>query len=191
MVEAVVVGGGLAGLATAWRLRQAGVDVVVLEAKERVGGRLLTVTGAGVPVDAGGSWVGPGQDAVLGLLKELDIGLVPQHVDGLNLLRVDGRTYRYRGDIPKLGLLRLADLGHAQWSLDRMARRLGPPPWSGGLAQRLDARTLRGWMDRHVRTGTARTVLEVATAASFACRPEELSLLAFAVHVGARAGCPR
>src|SRR5438045_1732689 len=58
--DALVVGGGLAGLVTAWNLRSRGFRVGVLEAKDRVGGRLLlqTTTG-GVTVDGGGSWVGP------------------------------------------------------------------------------------------------------------------------------------
>jgi monoamine oxidase len=51
----VVVGAGIAGLAAASRLRRAGIPCVVLEARDRVGGRLHTVDLAGVPVDLGGS----------------------------------------------------------------------------------------------------------------------------------------
>jgi polyamine oxidase len=53
----VVVGAGIAGLAAASRLRQAGIDAVVLEARDRIGGRLHTVDLAGTPVDMGGSWI--------------------------------------------------------------------------------------------------------------------------------------
>ena len=53
----VVVGAGIAGLTAASRLRKAGVPCVVLEARDRVGGRLHTVDLAGVPVDLGGSWI--------------------------------------------------------------------------------------------------------------------------------------
>ena len=53
----VVVGAGIAGLAAASRLRRAGIPCVVLEARDRVGGRLHTVDLAGVPVDLGGSWI--------------------------------------------------------------------------------------------------------------------------------------
>src|SRR5262245_13865193 len=53
----VVVGAGIAGLAAASRLRQAGIDAVVLEARDRVGGRLHTVDVAGTPVDMVGSWI--------------------------------------------------------------------------------------------------------------------------------------
>jgi monoamine oxidase len=53
----VVVGAGIAGLAAASRLRGAGIDCVVLEARDRIGGRLHTVELAGTPVDLGGSWI--------------------------------------------------------------------------------------------------------------------------------------
>lgn len=183
-VDVAVVGAGLSGLVSAYRLHQAGAEVVVLEAKNRVGGRLLTSSvRAGVGVDSGGSWVGPRHEAVLALLDEFKIELVPQFTDGVNLLRVRGRTYRYEGDVPRLRPHEMLDLARAQWLLDRMATRLGSPPWSGGFAAKLDERSLEAWMRRHVRTAATRLVLEVATAASFGCRPGELSLLAFAAQV--------
>jgi phytoene dehydrogenase-like protein len=53
----IVIGAGIAGLATANALTQAGVDCVVLEARDRLGGRLHTVDLAGWAVDLGGSWI--------------------------------------------------------------------------------------------------------------------------------------
>lgn len=188
-LDVVVVGGGLAGLTTAWMLRSRGFNAVVLEAKDRVGGRLLLqTTSGGVTVDGGGSWVGPMHTEVIKLMETFGLHRVPQYSDGENLLRLRGRTVRYRGDIPRLNPFALLDVGRAMGTLDRMARRLGPPPWNDSASQRLDAQTVASWMDRHVHTAAGRLVITVATAASFCCRPEELSLMAFAAHVGGAGG---
>jgi polyamine oxidase len=53
----VVVGAGIAGLAAASRLRRVGIECLVLEARDRIGGRPHTIDLAGVPVDLGGSWI--------------------------------------------------------------------------------------------------------------------------------------
>lgn len=55
--SAVVVGAGIAGLTAARTLTDAGVECVVLEARDRIGGRLYTLDLAGTPVDLGGSWI--------------------------------------------------------------------------------------------------------------------------------------
>ena len=70
MAEVVVVGAGFAGLAAARELSRLGRDVVVVEGRDRVGGRSYTGSVGGVPVDFGATFVGPTQDAVLALAAE-------------------------------------------------------------------------------------------------------------------------
>ena len=53
----VVVGAGIAGLTVANALAHGGIECVVVEARDRIGGRLHTVDLAGSPVDLGGSWI--------------------------------------------------------------------------------------------------------------------------------------
>jgi monoamine oxidase len=74
----VVVGGGLAGLHAAWRLHAAGVDVVVLEASDRVGGRTWSAALAdGTVVERGGEFIAPTDGCLRGLCEELRLELVP------------------------------------------------------------------------------------------------------------------
>jgi monoamine oxidase len=188
-LDVLVVGGGLAGLTAAFHLHSKGLAVAVLEAKERVGGRLVLQTGTeGLVVDGGGSWVGPQHVEVLELLDRFELHRVVQYNEGAHLLRLSGRTRRYRGDIPRLNPIALVDVGLTIWALDRLARRLGPAPWDETVVARLDAQTLGSWLDGHVRTKAGRLVITLATAASFCCRPEELSLMAFLAHVGGAGG---
>ena len=85
-VDVVVVGAGFAGLTAARRLQQEGRSVVVLEARDRVGGRILNHTFAdGTIVELGGQWVGPTQDRVLALADELGVGTFPSYEQGDNL----------------------------------------------------------------------------------------------------------
>jgi hypothetical protein len=133
-VDVVAVGAGLAGLVAARELLGAGLSVLVLEARERVGGRLLNHTlQNGAVVELGGQWVGPTQDRVLALAEELGVGLFPTYVQGEHILAVDGAVKRYGGDDFALPEDALADVVRAplRFSVDPGALRVlvpeGPP----------------------------------------------------------------
>src|SRR5215208_6704534 len=92
----VVVGAGLAGLSAARELRAAGRDVVVLEARDRVGGRTLNEPiGDGKVVEIGAQWVGPTQDRVLALIRELGLETFHTYVAGKNVFERGGNLSRY------------------------------------------------------------------------------------------------
>lgn len=76
-MKVIVVGAGLGGLAAARALEEAGASVVVLEARERVGGRVWSTTmGNGVAVERGGEFIFDGYDELFRLAAELGLELV-------------------------------------------------------------------------------------------------------------------
>lgn len=190
--DVIVVGAGMAGLTAADRLTAAGRSVLVIEARERVGGRVLNeAPDAAAPeqvVEIGGQWLGPTQTRARTLAARLGLQLYATHTDGANLLeRRDGGLLRYRGTIPRINPVVLADIGQAQTRLDRLARRVPlQAPWRAPHAGHQDAVTLGTWLRRNVATRTARELLTVAVRAVWACEPHELSLLhaLFYLHSG-------
>ncbi len=176
--DVVVVGAGLAGLTVASRLERAGCAVVVLEARGRVGGRVLNQElGDGLVVDVGGQFVGPTQRHVLGLAAELGVPTYPIFTDGLTVLEIGGRRHAYR-KVPRLGPAQLADAGRAIVALERLARRVSvQAPWQAAGADAADSRTLADWARRNVRTRLGRFAIEAFSQGVLACEPGEVSLL--------------
>ncbi len=188
--DCIIIGAGAAGLSAARQLSRNGKRVLVLEARDRVGGRTYTQTAqCGMPVDVGGQWLGPGQNRALALAAELELSLWPQPQHGRNLLRLRGKLSSFSGNVPALSLFSLLDLQINIWRLEAMARRiLAEAPHNSAQAADWDRITFAQWMHRHVRSRRTRAMFHAATHAVLATEPEEISMLQFLFYLRSAGG---
>jgi monoamine oxidase len=190
-VDVVVVGGGFAGLVAAADLQATGRTVVVLEARNRVGGRTETVRLAGADLEVGGQWTGPGQDQLAALAAELGVPTYPQPAagDGVVLLP-DGTAVRSpEGLMGAMDPEAFRQFAEAMAAMDDLAATVPPAaPWQTPDAEALDATTLESWLRQRISAAQARTALRVTVRGIFATDPANLSLLHALFYVAAAGG---
>ena len=193
--DVVVVGAGIAGLTAARRLAQAGLDVRVLEARNRVGGRTFSHEFApGSIAELGGTWIGPTQDRVIALVKELGLTLFDQNYAGESTYIARGKRSTFR-EKPPLGAvpldpLTLPDLAVSGAWMDHIAREIPVgKPWLAPDAAALDQMTMETWLRKRTLNVLGETVKTefAAYEALFGAEPREMSAL-FALHYIACAG---
>ena len=171
--EVAVVGAGIAGLIAASRLADRGVDVVVLEARDRVGGRVWNTEIGGEANELGGQWVAPYQSAMHALLDDLGLELFPSFRDGAHVyIDPSGRSHRYEGHDAPLGAESERAFAEAETKLDALAKELDPEaPWAHPDARELDSITFEAWLRRGVADPIAQDLLRSWLAGGFLAKP--------------------
>jgi monoamine oxidase len=187
--DAIVVGAGLAGLTAARKLAAAGKSVILLEAQNRVGGRTLNEDiGGGKIADLGGTFIGPTQDHVAALVKELGIGTFPTYNAGNNVfVGSDGRRETFASNTPIFGTapadpVVAPDIVSVVAQLDQMASELDVnQPWTHQNAGLWDSITLDSWIRQNTPDqGNNKDFMDLVSAATepiFGAEAREISLL--------------
>jgi monoamine oxidase len=179
-LDVVVLGAGLAGLSAARDLQRAGADVLVLEARDRVGGRVTqTRLSDGRLVQLGGEVVGPGHTGYAQLVDELGLTLEPAFtaVAGEDTWAlVDGVFVG--GPESWLGADDMASYERVESRFAALARTVDPrDPWSHPDAERLDRLSVGQWLREEGATPAVLRARDLAMLALAAESVERTSLL--------------
>ncbi|MFF8771868.1 flavin monoamine oxidase family protein [Kitasatospora sp. NPDC015120] len=204
MRSAVVVGAGAAGLTAAEGLAARGVDVTVLEARERVGGRTHGIEVApGAWVDAGAAYLGARHTALLDLIKELDLRTTPTTMLGASRFALgineagedgtgdggSGETCEHAtrdGRFPPLNAVALGDLFD---HLAELTAAIRPEaPWLTPDAERLDTVTAAEWAEQYLTHPHARLFFPLFLGEMMAADPADVSVLHMAFYLRSGGG---
>ncbi|MDB5472227.1 MAG: hypothetical protein JWR84_3787 [Caulobacter sp.] len=179
--DVIVVGAGMSGLRAAKDLVGLGHTVIVLEAKDRVGGRVKAAELAGRKIDLGGQWVGPHQTELRGEAARLGIQPYPQNFDGDIISQLGGHRARLgEGSIPDLDPEAMAEMAMltGQWTCDFQTLP-ADAPWTAPDAQAWDSQTVESWIVANLKTPEARSFARLIPRTAWAADSAQISYLWF------------
>jgi len=178
--DVIVVGAGVSGLKAARELVAAGRSVIVLEGKDRVGGRLKRGEIAGRAVDLGGQWVGAGHDVLRAEAKRFGIETYQQYETGKTVMQLLGKVAHFSGEVPKMPVLSLIELALLQRRWDRDMKTVpANAPWTAPRAKEWDGQTLESWIVQNIRTAAAREFARLVPRGAWAAEARQVSYLWF------------
>jgi monoamine oxidase len=186
-VDVAIVGAGLAGLTAARALRKAGRSVVVIEARNRVGGRCFSRPlggGASDVANMGATFVGPTQTAVLDLMKKLGISTFPTYSAGELVWYENGQRKTYTGLLPPTSPEAIGELARSLPLIDGMAKTVPlDAPYEAPRALEWDSMTVQTWIEENFSNPDARDVVALVVEAVLSVEPRDVSLLYFLFYV--------
>ncbi len=179
LFDTIIIGAGYSGLSAANYLKEKGQKILVLEARDRVGGRVYTkYINDSLYVDLGGAWVGPTQDTFYDLIKDTGHETFPTYDEGKSRLWIDDKLKSYKGLIPPLPIGALLSLDFAIKKLNKLSRNINlEKPYESVNAAKYDSMTLQTWMESQMKFKKARELFKIAAEAIWATHPADISFL--------------
>ncbi len=187
MHDVIIIGAGFAGLAAAKELERLGVsDLLILEARDRVGGRTRYGEVGGLAVDFGGMWLGPTQIRLAGLAEQYQVQTYPTYLDGKAIYRVGGKEHHGEREDPT-GLFGVGD-ALSYMSMNRKLQGLLRPldceqPWAHPQAAELDSMTVEQWLAENVRSSRLRQLYRLLCFSLFCAESAQISMLCFLHYI--------
>jgi monoamine oxidase len=187
--DVIIVGAGLAGLTAARQLVAKGKSVIVLEARNRVGGRMLNHDiGGGHVTELGAQFVGPTQDHLIALSDKLGVGRFDAYDTGLNIYYSNGTKSTFSDALPtgsapvQVGPEAAAVVAQ----LDQMSTQVPvDAPWNSPNAEQWDSQTLYTYLKSNSVSPQFFGVASAATEAIFGAEPRDISLLYTLFYIAA------
>lgn len=179
MLDVLIIGAGFSGIAAGKKLHEAGKSFKILEARDRIGGRVFTKRwDDGFYLDLGGQWIGPTQDRMYALCKEYGVTYFETYDIGKNLLDLNHTIRSYSGLIPKMDFISLVNLDWLMKKMENMASTIDPTsPWSHPKAKEYDSYSLEAFLNKYTVTKNCKKVIRLACETIFASEMTEVSLL--------------
>jgi monoamine oxidase len=177
--DVIIVGAGLSGMIAARKVLNAGLTPLVLEADERVGGRILTQEVLpGIPVELGAQWIGDTHERMFRLAAELGVETFPQYDEGETSYELVGSGVLREKEFHRRFAPELKELELVLRRLDVLATAVPvEAPWLAPRAAEWDAITAGSWYDAQGLSPVARTLLEICTVGILAVPTAEVSFL--------------
>ncbi|MBM3715172.1 MAG: FAD-dependent oxidoreductase, partial [Actinobacteria bacterium] len=188
--DVVVIGAGAAGLTAANDLRTAGLSVVVLEARDRVGGRLWTDVIDGAMLELGGQWVSPDQTALIDTVADLGLSTYSRYREGDSVyVGPDGQTRRFTGEMFPVAPETEKAIDEITARLDALVAEIDPDrPWAHPKAAEWDAISWDAWLRQQTDDDEAVRNLAFATGSAMLTKPTHTFSLLQSLHMAASAG---
>ncbi|MBN9157866.1 NAD(P)/FAD-dependent oxidoreductase [Microbacterium sp.] len=188
--DVLIVGAGAAGTTAANELRKAGLSVVVLEARDRVGGRLWTDVIDGAMLEIGGQWVSPDQDALIETIDELGLETFSRYREGDSVyVGPDGTLHRFTGEMFPVSAETEAVIAEITERLDAMVAEIDPDrPYAHPKAAEWDSVTWDAWLRQQTDDDEAVRNLAFATGSAMLTKPTHAFSLLQSLLMAASAG---
>ncbi|MGB7369899.1 flavin monoamine oxidase family protein [Erythrobacter sp.] len=185
--ETIIIGAGFAGLAAARALKKGGEkSILLLEARDRVGGRAMPGIVAGVTVDFGGMWMGPTQSRLKQLASEFGVRTYRTNLEGKGVFRIGGSEDHGPGeDFRRLfNLFEGLDYLYVSRKIERLSATLEcTSPWDHPRASFLDALTVEQWLQTNIRTAKLRSLFRIACTTLLCADTTQVSMLFFIHYI--------